>query len=438
MATVLAIHVVLARLMPTAEFATFVLASSLVVFFSKLAMFGLNTLVCRYVAEGLGVNDVQRSRLALRLTAQIGTVTIAGVGLGGWWTIRLAGDALFDLPGLHQSAGLIALWIMILSISQILSEVFRGLHDLRMASILGGVSGGLAASLLFLIGIVLLSFVKPIHFPDVAVMSATSLVLPSVYAAVLLWRYWPRNLNPRIGVNHSLEVLTLSNVMRETFPMMLVQILSFGLAQLDIWIVGACCSEGELAGYGVARRLALLVAIPLTQVNLVVASSISELHAQGAREKLEFVVRGAATVSAVLTCLILVALVSFPATILGLTFGPSFGSAAAPLLILCWGQFVFALTGPCGVVLTMTGHQRLPLYSLIGSALLFLLAPTAAAQFGLEAVALISTVAIGIHNICQWIAVRILLGLGTQPSWSPTYVTTVMSLLFRDSSRVTV
>lgn len=430
MAMVMVTHIVLARIMPTAEFATFVLASSVVVCFSRAAMFGLNTLVCRYIAEGFGVDDPERSRQALRLTARIGAMTIAGVGLGSWWLIRLVADGIFNLPALRQSAGLIALWIMLLAMSQILAEIFRGLHELGLASILGGVSGGLASITLFLLGIVLTSLLIPVGFAEVVVVASASLVLPSLYAVILLRRRWPRAAYPAARPDHGLAPLTLASVARETLPIMLVQVLSFGLAQVDIWIVGACCSDVELAGYGIARRFAFLVAVPLTQVNLVVASSISELHARGDREKLEFVVRGAATVSAMLTCVIFVVLISFPTTILDLAFGPTYRLAAAPLLILCWGQLIFALAGPCGLTLMMTGHQRLSLWSLIATASLFLLAPWASAKYGLEAVALISALAISIHSVVQWIAVRVLLRIGTHPGWSPAYISGVLSSLF--------
>ncbi len=432
MAMVMATHIVLARIMPTAEFATFVLASSVVVFFSRAAMFGLNTLVCRYLAESFGVKDPERARHALRWTVRIGAVSIASMGLVGWWLLHLLGDGLFHLPGLRESAGLIALWIMLLAISQILAEIFRGLHDLGMASILGGVSGGLASSTLFLLGIGLTSLLIPIGFAEVALVAAASLVLPSIYAVILLRRRWPRDAySPPARPKHGLAPLTLASVTRETFPMMLVQVLSFGLAQLDIWIVGACCSDVELAYYGVARRLAFLVAIPLTQVNLVVASTISELHAQGDRGKLESVIRGAATVSAILTSAIFIVLASFPTAILDVTFGPTFYLAAGPLLILCWGQLIFAFTGPCGLTLMMTGHQCLSLWSLIATTFLFLFAPWAAAKYGLEAVALISALAISIHSIIQWVTVRVLLRIGTHPCWRPEYVASILSSLFR-------
>lgn len=438
MAVVMVTYVVLARTMPTTEFATFVLASSVVVFLSKLAMFGLNTFVCRYIAEGFGVGDAARSRRALYLAVRIGIVSITVAGFGGWFLIRVFEGLFVDMPGLRRSAGVVALWIALLAISQILAEVFRGLHDLRTASVLTGVSGGLASNALFLSGTMLLSFVTPIRFFEVALLSVASLVLPSLYAVALLRRRWPQDVDSSADPSRELTPLSLASVLRETFPIMLVQVFSFGLAQIDIWIVGACCSGVELAVYGVARRLALLVAIPLTQANLVVSSSVSELNVQGNRAQLETVLRGAATVSAVLTIVLFVVLACFPEFVLEVTFGSAFQSAAAPLRILLWGQLIFALTGPCGLALMMTGHQRISLWSLLATATLFAAAPSAAAMYGLEAVALISALAIGIHNVIQWVATRALLRVSTHPCLRRSFLCAILSKCFQKSCHRTV
>ena len=149
MAVVLGSYVYLAHVLPTEGIAAYVLVSSMVVFFSVAAMFGLNTLACRFVSESLGVGDAARAGTASHLLVRLGTVSIASAGFVGWLAARFLGEGMFGMPELKQSAGLIALWIMLLATSQILAETFRGLHDLRMASLLGGVSGGFASSGLF-------------------------------------------------------------------------------------------------------------------------------------------------------------------------------------------------------------------------------------------------------------------------------------------------
>lgn len=418
MATVLAIHVFLARTLPTGDFAALVLATTIAVCFSMAAMFGVNTLVCRYVAESLAVKDPVRARKAVRLAAQVAAVGIAGAGLAGWLCVTRWAETLFRTPQLSDSAGLVALWIMLLAVSQILAEVFRGLHQLQMAGLLAGVSGGLICNAVFFVSLIAASVVTALDFHGVLLIATVSLLVPIVVAVVLLPPAWALYPSEGGSTDHDLPPLTTLSVVREALPIMLVQVLSFAVAQLDIWIVGSCCTHEALAVYAVARRMSLLVAIPLTQVGLVVASTISELYAQGDRRRLELVLRGGATVAFVAALALAVSLAITPGVVLAAVFGPAFRSGALPLRILCLGQAVYALTGLCGPALMMTGHQRTSLWSLLVAAPVLLLAPGAAAHLGPAAVATIAALVMAIQNLFQWAAVRILLAVRTHPFFS--------------------
>jgi O-antigen/teichoic acid export membrane protein len=418
MAMVLAIHVFLARTLTMSDFASLVLATTIAVCFSMAAMFGVNTLVCRYLAESLAVNDPARARKAVRLAARVAAVGIAGAGFAGWLGVTHWADALFRTPQLSRSAGLIALWIMLLAVSQILAEVFRGLHQLRMAGLLAGVSGGLVCNAVFFVALIVASMVTTLDFRGVILLATVSLLVPIFVAVVLLPRTWALQTSAGGCADHDLPPLTTLSVAREALPIMLVQMLSFAVAQLDIWIVGICCTHTDLAVYAVARRLSLLVAIPLTQVGLAVASTISELYAQGDRRRLELVLRGGATVAFVAASILAVLLVVMPSTVLETIFGPEFRQAAQPLRILCLGQVIYAFTGLCGPALMMTGHQRISLWSLLVAAPVLLLAPGAAVRLGPEAVAAIAALVMAIQNLFQWAAVRILLAVKTHPFFS--------------------
>jgi O-antigen/teichoic acid export membrane protein len=222
--------------------------------------------------------------------------------------------------------------------------------------------------------------------------------------------------------SHHLPKLSLRTVAYEALPVMLVQLFSFGLAQLDIWIVGACCSSAELAVYGVARRMSLLVAIPLTQISLIVSSSISELYARGDRAQLQRIVKGAATISVLATLVPVVAMSVLAAPLLELVFGAGFRGGAELLRILLLGQLVFALTGPCGVTLMMTGHQRASLWSLLAAVPVYVFAPWAVTTYGPAAVAIIFALSTSVQNVVQWMAARIVLGIETQPCFSSPYI----------------
>ena len=431
MATVLASFMFLARSTDKANFAAYVLASSIVSLFSMAAMFGLNTLICRYVSESFGVGDAARAAKAIQQVIKIAAVSIGLVAAVAYCVLRYFAADLFSMPVLAEYAGMLTAWIVLLAISQLIAEAFRGLHDLRMAGMLAGVSGGLVANLAFLVGMFIASFFMPITFRTIVIGSIASLMFACVASGAFLASVFARRqADPSSLVVEmdgeaepkQLEPLTLFNVINEAVPVVLTQVCGFGMAQLDIWIVGMCLSDSDVAIYGVARRLSLLIAVPLTQLSLAISSSIAELHAQGDKPNLQRVVKATATVSAIASGLPTIFLIALAGTALGLIFDPSYAEGANTLRILLIGQIVFAFTGPCGPALMMTGHQRVSLWSLLGVLPLFALAPYAARLYGLEGVAVVFSIVLGLQNLIQWILVGRLLGISTQPCFSPGYL----------------
>ena len=427
MATVLGSFMFLARATDKANFAAYVLASSIVSLFSMAAMFGLNTLVCRFISESFGTGDAVRAGKAVRYVATISAVSISVVAAVAWFALRYFAAEIFSMPVLSEYAGLITVWIVLLAISQLIAEAFRGLHDLRMAGMLAGVSGGLVASLFFLIGMFVASFFMTITFGTIVVGSVAALLLACLgSAAYFASVFASQRANPpepeTEGEQQELEPLTLFSVVNEAVPVVLTQVCGYGMSQLDIWIVGMCLSDSDVAIYGVARRLSLLIAVPLTQLSLAISSSIAELHAQGDKPNLQRVVKATATVSAIASGLPTIVLIAFAGVALGMIFEPSYAEGANTLRILLIGQIIFAFTGPCGPALMMTGHQRVSLWSLLGVLPLFALAPYAARHFGLEGIAVVFSVVLGLQNLIQWILVGRLLGISTQPCFSPGYL----------------
>lgn len=422
MASVLVSLMFLTRAIGPGDFAAYVLAGSIVSLFSMAAMFGLNTLVCRYISESFAVGDAGRAKHATKCVVQLGLLTVATTGLIAWLALRLCGSTFFNLPALEEHAALIAIWVMLLAISQLIAEAFRGLHDLRMAGILAGVSGGLLSNVFFLVGVIATSFVADVNFTVIVIASIASLLLSTTIAAALFVRRLFAQEHDNPDTDHNLPVPSILGVVAETWPVVLTQVCGFGMSQMDIWVVGACCTENDLAVYGIARKLSLLVAVPLTQLSHAISSSIAELHARADKSNLQRVVRAAATVSAVGAGLPTVALMLFPGFTMGAIFGGSYVVGANTLQILLMGQVVFALTGPCGPALMMTGHQRMSLWSLLSVLPLFAVAPSAARMFGLEGVAAVFTVALTLQNLIQSVLVARLLGISTQPCFSIGYV----------------
>ena len=95
-------------------------------------------------------------------------------------------------------------------------------------------------------------------------------------------------------------------------------------------------------------------------------------------------------------------------------FGPGFEDAYIPLVILGAGQLVNALCGPVGLLLMMTGNERLTLAVLVGSVIVnlvlnVLLIPV----WGLTGAAVSTGVSMALWNILLGMKVRCRLGIAS-------------------------
>src|ERR687889_1965657 len=134
--------VLLARLLTPQALGTYFLAYSILSVGTSLGALGLTGTVVRLVAEGMGLNLFGRVRRVISVVIGVGTLGALGVGLA----YLLFGDdlakAIFNAPSLAAITGLVAGWLIVGTLQDLLGETFRGFHDIRLASILGGQVGG--------------------------------------------------------------------------------------------------------------------------------------------------------------------------------------------------------------------------------------------------------------------------------------------------------
>lgn len=63
-------------------------------------------------------------------------------------------------------------------------------------------------------------------------------------------------------------------------------------------------------------------------------------------------------------------------------FGPEFHQATTVLRVVVVGQAIYTMTGPSGLILAMTGHERTNLIQTIGSTAILLISAPLAARYG--------------------------------------------------------
>lgn len=340
----------LARLLAPAELGGYFLAVSLASLAAIVAQIGmaraLVKLVASAIATGRPAAARQAIRLALLLTCTVGVLAALALADGpGRWIARL----LADPERLQAVLPIIALLVVGLALIDLFAETFRGFHDIRAASLFGDQ---------LLHRLLLVGALGVVWALAMAVDLSAVLWIAAIAAAggVLLGSLVLRR--RLAGLGHDGEVWGAYEVLRHGPPFMLVRLNLWLLAGADLWLLGMFRAPEEVAIYGAASRIALLVGAPLVIANAALAPVIAELHSQRRRNDLEKAVRAAATLSGLPALGLAVALILFGDSLLALFFTEAYREGYPVLVCLAIAQWLHVAFGSCAISLTMSGHQR--------------------------------------------------------------------------------
>lgn len=443
MATLFLIVVFLARTLSTDDFASYVVTASVVTLLGVVGTMGLNQLVCRRIAYFLAWGDVSAAGRTTRHLTALGFVA-TWVTAGAYLCIAPTLASWLACPALSQYAPLIALWVMLLAWSQIIAEAYRGIHDLRAAGMLAGISGGFLANFQFLVAILVLNLWGVLNYSSTLVAAIASFLIPTLGGAVGLISRWPRFAAARddqdgAPSNPPDDVVREANsfdVLREGIPIMLVNLIALGFDQAGQLIATASGQPADVAMFEAVWRIAMIGIVPLTMLGLAVASTMAELHALRRREELERLVRGVSTLSALVTIPALGVLIVGASPILVGIFGPAYSSGVSALILLALVQIVRNWAGPCDTLLIMTGHQRAAFMSFLVASPILCLGPWAVSQWGVTGIAAVIAAAVLASRLLQYAAVRIYLGLRPHADFRPVFLRSVWRFVATKSSRV--
>ncbi len=385
----------LARLLTPQALGTYFLAYSILIVGTSLGALGLTGTVVRLVAEGMGLNRFGRVRRVISVVIGVGTLGALGVGLAYLLFGDYLAKAVFDAPALAAITGLVAGWIMVGTLQSLLGETFRGFHDIRLASLLGGQVGGgatgVATLALLTISLFLLWLVNgQATLATVVLLSICSGAISTLVAGWLLRRR-VTGLPPQTseeGRKTDSKAL-LGEVMSISWPLLIVTLVMMVRTNGDIWTLGAFLPQGKLALYGAANRLVSVVTMPMVIITSIAPPLIAEMYFQGKREDLEKALRGMATLTGFPALLASMGCIFFAGPILDLVYGNYYREGAAVLALLSIGLLASVCAGSCGITLAYTGHQKILMVITITSSAATLIAMFAAVEpYGIVGVAM--------------------------------------------------
>lgn len=188
-------------------------------------------------------------------------------------------------------------------------------------------------------------------------------------------------------------------ILQTTLPIWMV-VISQQLSQWGAQFISSVyVAEEELALLAIAMRIAMLIPMILTAVNMVVSPKFAALHHKGEIEKTEAVLAESLKLLGAVSLFVFIVMVVFGGDVLRV-FGSQYVAAGVLLSILVCGQLVNALTGPLGKLLMMTGFEKdIRNSSMIVAALGLALAPFLIAQYGVVGAAIATALTVSAQNI---------------------------------------
>ena len=402
----LAMNAALARLLAPADMGLYFLIFSVVMVAAVPAQLGYDRVAVRGIAEALGLNRPQavwRTARTVLIRGGLGALIMAGLLLAG------LGDALLGRLTQHQflagAGALLALWVAVHTMQCLLQELFRGFSDIRASATFGMLLPALLSTLV-LWPLLLVTGEASLIQVTLIVISA-SIVTCLIAAAALYLRL------RRIGRAVAKDTSPAAPI---AWALILNGLLYVLLQRADIWVLGVYRPEEEVAIYGAAARLFLLIRVPVQLIGAAVPPLIAELYAQRDMQRLEWVLRYSAGLYAIPSAMVLLTFAAFGHGILELIFGSYYTAGYPVLLVLSLGQLVSVWFGNALNLMIMTQRDRaVVIITIVSLALAIVVASVGARHFGAVGVATGFALAYALRGVATAVYCRRAMALNTLP-----------------------
>lgn len=399
------------------DFGFFVAALAATGLLGQVGLVGSHRSGLREVARLRDVDDPEEMARLRNCVRAVSLTTLPALGLlggaGAWLIIR---DDSSRGTQAALSATLVAL-VVLGGQQQLWANYVRGLGHVRFASLLEGRSGGALVAGLQAALVVLAWVLAPGWGLTGALAAVAVAYLVPVFAARrLVRRRWRGLTDPRPRLWRDL-VFTI----RRDWRFLSAQVATYLNVSTEIWVAAVLLSSVDTSMFSAGQRLALLLVLPLTALQVVFAPVIAR-RAGGLGEDaaLERLLRTGASVAAGLSLLLAVPIVAAPGTVVDLVYGPGFADAVPVLLLLSVGFFGNVATGMAGTTLSMLGREGVSAQVQWAGAVLRVVAGIPAALFGGLLGLTLSALGVSVFVfMVMWWRTRRAVGLSTHATLRP-------------------
>jgi len=313
-------------------------------------------------------------------------------------------DVIFGKPALLTWFRISSLMIVPSTFLLIHASGLRGIHQTSWFSFFRETSRFLFA--IPLLGLLLYLFGGNQFVP---LLSYSMALFSAAVLSYLIWNF----LLPSTGIETDSNEPGIKDLFVLALPFFLVTALSQLSPLLTSLLLGVKGTAGDVGIFNVAAKIAGLLSLPLLAVNMVSAPVFADLHDKNDRKIIQQTATQTTRLIFWTSLPLLVCCLAAPSWMME-QFGSSFGAGSTALIYIAIAQFVNAASGSVGVILQMTGHQRiwatiLFFTTLLNVILIYWLVPL----YGINGAAISLMTVMIINNIAGAAYLRLKLGIRT-------------------------
>ena len=419
---------VFARLLGADLLGVFVLGWTVVFGITILTTLGFEFSFVRFISKYHSSGRPGEARAVFILGAR---VSVVAATIGALLMILLRGPLahrVFNEPRLESVLVWVSLAIIPFSLMRVFSGALRALKDIRRFIIGFDVSHRVGRFVLFL---VLYFFGMKLFGIVVATVGATFL------SAMLLLHFLKRSGPYLFDRSIAPESIPRKDIVLYSGAMLADSFMAFSMQYSGRIVLGIFLVSADVGIYNVAALIATLVTFVLLSFNTIFSPVIADLYHRERMDTLLPLFRSVTRWTIIMSLPIYLWILVAGETTLAV-FGTEFVRGYDALVLLSTGLMIAVSTGPVGITLSMTGHQKWNVYNAVALAVVSVgLTVVLVPRMGLAGASLAAGAAQALVKIARLLQVRFLLKMSPYDRSSiKVGVTAVVSLALAVLARV--
>ena len=351
----LAASIIVTRALGAQIFGIYVLALAILSFGEIIALFGLENTLVKFVSQFKALQDAPRLRGAIYGTVGLSLIISFAVSGTLFVSIPYLAEQVFKKPSLIPVLNVITFSLPFTALNRLLLASLQGAQLVKyQVFVTRFILPFFRIS--FIISVVLLGYgLKGLAYSHLLLQ-----MIGAIFSGYFLLKKIPE------ATCFKPFDCELKKIIRFTIPLFFSTLFNQLMQRADVLIVGFFLPANTVGIYGIAKRFAPFILLPLEAFNNIFAPIISDLFTKQKMMELEHQFKTVARWIFISSLPIFTLLIFYSKSILSI-FGHDFVSGYQAMTIICTGQIINAASGSVGFMLMMTGR---PLVNTFNSAFL--------------------------------------------------------------------